>query len=551
MQLGRIPQVLQSIIWTNLCERLLALPSSNDDQSKHYTILSAVLGIHFLNVPFAQISEVEQLPDVLTRLGLQTPRLAILYALGHEELVNEEGFADSPRDSKELLKFFELLHDQPVREQLPSEPSLNNGLRVQLRSIVLGAEFVIDSPNNVKAVAVAESVLGAIEAFMATSSEKDIFPHAERTAIRLRQENGETIRPSFDWLDDVEGFHAEIVTGDSIEFQDKEALTHFTEFLCKTTLTIATRQFATHDLEAWVKKIAGEERGLARATMLGNQVILGQSLFGSDAKIRLIDFMDIKDNRYECLRNQHWRPNLQTAQTGSTLEPIKRGDGPVPEALLDTSQRKHTERKVYSPIDIPLWNQAGWSGTGYAWPEQQPPFIALLFRDAEAGRKIFADWNSRWGVEDVDDALRVTIVTGIDKKNPHHYAVILGANIDQIAKTPRSGSTFTMVSRINRMTPATPENLSNFLKAFSRFKAFYLVPELLPTDRQTMPEIKLNIRLLKRNLYIRPAWQIGENDQDIVALDDDRDPYIPAHVTDAPVLKAIAARNARKSERTG
>lgn len=550
MQLGRIPQILQAIVWTRFCEALLKSTGHSQAQSEQETmLLQAVLSIHFLNVPFSRISALEQLPDALARIDLDMPRLAVLYALGHEKRVTEEGFAESPKNTKDMLEFFERWQDQPAREDLPSEPLLNEGPRALVRSIILGAEFVVDCPNDTASVGVAESLLGAMEAFMATSDEDDVLPHAEKTVIRVRKVKEQATGPSFVWLDNVTGVHAEIVTGESVDFQNKEALTQFTDFLCDTTLTVAARRFIIRDAEAWMKKVAGEERGLARAAMLGNVVAIGRNLCGDDAKVRLADWVGDNDKHYDCLRDQHWRPNRPVAKRDGPKEPMKLGDGPPPEELVDTSQRKHTQRKVFSPIDIPVWDKAAWGGTCYGWDHRQPPFMGLMFKNLEAGRKIFADWHARWGREEAVDALRVTIVTGVHKSNPHHYGVIVGPNIDHVTEDFRSGDTFSMVSRINRMTPATSENLTNFLKVFSKFDAFFLMPAQLPTSSQSVPEIEFKFALLKRHLRIRPAWQIGENDHDIVALEDDEDPFIPEGVVDAPVIKAITARRARKNGR--
>jgi hypothetical protein len=98
------------------------------------------------------------------------------------------------------------------------------------------------------------------------------------------------------------------------------------------------------------------------------------------------------------------------------------------------------------------------------------------------------------------------------------------------------------------MTPATAENLTNFLSEFGRFGAFFLMPAQLPTSGQPTPEIEVKLALLKRSLRVRPAWQISENDHDIVALDLDEDPFIPEGVVDAPVIKAIAAKRARSNK---
>ncbi|MFC7516693.1 hypothetical protein ACFQUU_16920 [Herbaspirillum sp. GCM10030257] len=549
MQLGRIPQILQAIVWTRVLENLTPAGQSEAQSEEETMLLQAVLSIHFLNVPFSRISALEPLPDTLDRLDLAMPRAAILYVLGHEKRVNGECFADAPKNSKDMLDFFERWQDQPAREDLPSEPTLNDGPRATVSSIILGAEFLIDFPNDAASSGVAESLLGALEAFMATSDEYDVLPHAEKTIIRLRKVKEQATGPSFAWLDNISGVHAEIVTDESVDFQNKEALTQFADFLCSTVVTIATHQFIIRNPEEWVKKVAGEERGLARAVVLGNVVAIGRNLFGRDAKVRLADWVGNDDKHYDCLRDQHWRPNQSVVKCHEKEEAIRFGDGAPPKGLMDTSQRKHTQRKVLSPIDISSWDKARWGGTCYGWNDQQPPFMALMFKDFDAGKKIFTDWHSRWGREDVEGALRVTIVTGISKSSPHHYAVIVGPNIDPITSDFRSGDTISIVSRINRMTPATPENLTNFLKVFENFGAFFLMPAQLPTGGQRMPEIEYKLALLKHHLYIRPAWQIGENDPDIIALDEVEDPFIPDGVVEAPVVKAIAAVRARKKGR--
>lgn len=416
-----------------------------------------------------------------------------------------------------------------------------------VRSVILGAEFVIDCPNDFASISVAESLLGAMEAFMATSDEHDLFPHAERTVIRVRKMGEQANGLSFAWIDNVAGVQAEIITRENIEFQGKDALTQFTDFLGETTLNIVAHRFIIHDSEAWMEKVARDERGLARATLLGNVVAIGRNLFGDDPKVRLSRWIVDNDKCYVCLRDQHWRSNGTVSKPDVSREPIKMGSAPPPEELMDTSQRKHTQRKVFSPIDIPVWDKARWAGTCYGWDGRQPPFMGLMFKNFEAGIKIFADWHARWGGVDAEDALRVTIVTGIYKSNPHHYGVIVGPNIDRIAADLKTGETFSMVSRINRMTPATPENLTNFLEAFNKFDAFFLMPAQLPSGGQNTPEIEFKLALLKHHLHVRPAWQIGENDHDIVALDDDEDPFIPEGVVDAPVTKAIALRRARKN----
>ncbi len=550
LELGRVPQILQSLVWTRYCANLVKFEEDDegDDRGSEETMsMHAVFGMHFLNVPFNRLSALEQMPDALQRLGLDVPRTAVLYALGHEKRVNEEAFPKEPQTPAELRDFFEKWQDQPARQDIPAEPALNEGPRTKLRSVILGAEFVIDCPNDPASVGVAESLFGAMEAFLSTSDEEDLLPHTERTVIRLRKVKEQTTGPTFEWVEGTADMHAEILTGERVTFDDAEALTQFTDFLCKTTAMVAAHCFIIRSPEEWMKRVAGDERGLARAAMLGNVLAIGRILFGDDAKVRLKDWIDADEKSYDCLRDQYWRPSKPAAAGSSSQGPAKQGEGPPPKELMDTSERKHTERQVLSPINIPVWDKAGWGGTVYGWSEFEPPLMGLMFRNMEAATWIFADWISRFGQADKGDDLRIAIITGISKVNPTDYVVTIGPNSEHIERSAGASKTFSLVSRINRMSPETTHNLDGFLREFDKFGAFYLMPVKMPATQGEVPNLESKQFLLKGHIHVRPAWQIGEHDSDIVTLDVDEDPVIPEGVTDAPVLKAMA----RKRDRSG
>ena len=80
--------------------------------------------------------------------------------------------------------------------------------------------------------------------------------------------------------------------------------------------------------------------------------------------------------------------------------------------------------------------------------------------------------------------------------------MIVGLDIDHTTADTRASDTVSMVTRINRMTPATSENLTNFLKAFNDFDAFFLMPAQPPATNRRMPEIEA---LLKRRTSALPG----------------------------------------------
>ena len=62
---------------------------------------------------------------------------------------------------------------------------------------------------------------------------------------------------------------------------------------------------------------------------------------------------------------------------------------------------------ITGPIHLELWDRARWSGTIFMWAADGPPVLGLAFQDESAGRRIFEDWRSRYGNQDVYEELRI------------------------------------------------------------------------------------------------------------------------------------------------
>jgi hypothetical protein len=88
------------------------------------------------------------------------------------------------------------------------------------------------------------------------------------------------------------------------------------------------------------------------------------------------------------------------------------------------------------------------------------------------------------------------------------------------------------------MTPETTENLDTFLEVYRRSGRYLLAPAIVRPG-EGPPDLLTENIVGKYDLEVRDAWQIGVNDPDIVALDPDDHPVIPATVVDAPVLGAL------------
>ena len=160
--------------------------------------------------------------------------------------------------------------------------------------------------------------------------------------------------------------------------------------------------------------------------------------------------------------------------------------------------------------------------------------IGIGFDNQETGKVIFQNWRKQLGDEDENDVVRVAIIRGLSKSRPFQYAVVIGANVIHLRSFPES--TFTLVSRINRMSPPSDENLNNVLQWFEQHKAFLLAPASMEHDSaELLPELSIR----KQQIAVRQAWEIAENDPDRCVLTEDDDPIVPDEVVDPPVYRTL------------
>ena len=434
LRLGRIPHILEAISLSDLVAAQLDLPGDRLEAfNEEKRIQEGVLGIHFLNLPLEALSTVTRLPSTLQKLGLDSARIALLFVLGHEHALREEGFFEDEKDAETEQAFFELWQDQPAAEDIPSQPTLVDGETSTLKSTILGSEIVVETPNNVVSFGIAESLLSTLEAFLSTGDVREAFPYRERVTIVVTPSAQLQGMPKINFPNTdsspIEVKHpAEMCFATAAERQD------FMEWLKESLLQIACRLLMIRDVEGWAKQVISQERGFSRALTSGNSLTLSRSVFGEPVQICLSDWItQEEDPNYDVLRDTPWRAE-KPKNTGDPMEPLKIGDGPPPADMIDNERLKHTDRRVLSPIDVPLWDRAQWKGTAFVWSEipDEPPMLAIGFEDGEAGQAIFRAWKDRWGSADMDNMIRVAIITGLSERNPAMYSVVIGPYLRQL-----------------------------------------------------------------------------------------------------------------------
>lgn len=366
-----------------------------------------------------------RLPDALERIGLTNARLALLFALGQEKRIYDERYFPADESIENLQTFFERWQDQPAAKDIPLHPVLVDGRTSLLRSTILGSKLVAQTPNDPTSFGIAESLLGALEAFLATSDEDDLLPHRERTTIVVSASDRLVGMPEVRFCEDGSA-RVEIVHPAGLAFPKAEGVHNFLNWLRDTVVALLSRIFVIRDVKVWMDKIGGQERAFSRALMLGDALTLDRNVFSDEPHLRLADWLEPEDKVYDRLRARPWRAAKasEAAAAASPSEPPKPGSGPPPADLIDRSRLKHTERRIMSPIDTNLWDRAKWRGTLFGHVEGMPPFLGIMFENGQAGQAIFRAWRERWGKEDGDDALRVAIITGLSARHPSRSARI-------------------------------------------------------------------------------------------------------------------------------
>jgi hypothetical protein len=95
------------------------------------------------------------------------------------------------------------------------------------------------------------------------------------------------------------------------------------------------------------------------------------------------------------------------------------------------------------------------------------------------------------------------------------------------------------------MDPPDSRNLTAFLEQYERIGKYVILPAHF-SDTAEFPEPFWELWIGKRELHVRPAWQIDENDPDGIAVGEDDDPIIPDGIKDAPVIRVLQRFPQRK-----
>lgn len=538
MELGRIPHILFCIKLSMFVAEHAKLDKEGKDRYiSSLENLDAVFGVLLLKTSYSQLQKLTNLPHILDHEGMYGSTATAFFILGELEKLKEYQFITTESTDEEIEKFFTQLSSQPATEQLPANPEYFVEKNVRLIGNVLGCNIVFESDTVPVSILMAETLLAAVQSFFATS----LMDGAAYTSeVHVKITSSDSMESSFGVMvygDDLAA-PLEIKHLKDFQLESKESIFKFRETIYYFIAKIAPRIAIFKDFESHLKQLAEEERVFGRSILFSDVITLSSNVF------RNLDWLDLsiwtKDSNltpYVVKRTKQWIPK-KAEKPDVKSSPLKRGKGEPPPEMYDLSNKKHSDIKVLSIINIPLWDKAKWKGTFYVcYPScQYPPTIGFMFTDEAAARSIFEEWRRKWGNYDEKEEIRISIIRELDEKNPAHYEVSIGTNFESASRD--ENTRYNVMTRHKRMTPDSTTNLNNFLYYYNKVGAYYLVPAILREEGK-QPEILDDLFIIKRRITVKSAWQIEEHDEDIVVIDPKDTPIIPAGVNDPPILRAL------------
>ena len=166
-----------------------------------------------------------------------------------------------------------------------------------------------------------------------------------------------------------------------------------------------------------------------------------------------------------------------------------------------------------------------------------------MFKDIEAGRKIFVGWVRKFGAVDQNDTIGLTLVTGVDREHPDRYRLAVSYRDADVLD---SGVRFLGFSvRFHEMNPRDSHNLGQFLKRYQRLGRYRIAPMERRAADHIVQTTHPGISIEKRVLKIVPAWTIGPRRFPARCIAGDIEPRRPERRGGSPVPSPVDGRASR------
>ena len=517
LQLGR-PSL--ALCWIELHRKLLNAVDLSEVQIESLALenqlLDAVLAIVVLRTTWSESPVLGHMPGVLEDLGMTFSALAATFMLGHK--VTELASDDPDHVFTQLLR-------QPAAEDVSDRTDWGTQLPSILTTKLFGCRIKVFVHEGCPSLHLGETILAFLESMLATFVKgKYLFSARDQLSIDVVARDEAKSPFEYELAEDNVGEISIVVSHPNLtqtkfgEEHIKHFLRFFAEVLGQLWLPVDK-----NDLES----LFVDERAPDRAGITAQLPLILDAVFGSQSKVNANSWKTSESKIFPLIRRTPWSP-LQSPPSSTKGQSCTRPN--FKDKNFSNSPNwgvdgvRHRDTKVLSIINLPLWDTAGWFGLGFEITEDQTklPEMYFLFKDFEAGLKIFRSWVKKFGNIDENDSIGITIVTGIDNKHPDWYKVVVGYR--ETENLQSESQLLGFVSRIHEMNPTNSNNLTMFLQRYDKQKKYRISPVEYTRYGDKFVITRKGDHIDKQILNIVPACNIGDNELLTVALDKNRTP---------------------------
>ncbi|WP_289107325.1 hypothetical protein [uncultured Pseudoalteromonas sp.] len=534
LRLGRLGQSLQwyelsLVVQSRLGESLI---SENET-----TRIDAYISHLLLNERLESLKTLECIPQSLIRLGLLNSSGFLQFALGYDQDLKEV-FKD--KNEKELLDYLVLVRDYDfgISKANLEDISVRRG---EIETNVLGCKIFISYPMRTPYLELSESILSIVESFFATGHLNNLHAKESKLEIEIIADDEDELSVSHE-IDDSGGLLRVIVTCSSFEVEtiNKNAQLALHNWGSQFLIDILCRIFYVNDPKSFAKELIADDKGMERSVSFASSFAATYNVIGKEALKDAQKFFNCESSdKFVLKRELDWdkdypKTKLETEESNQ----LKRGTTDIPIELMEPEKMKHGDFTVQSLIKPRLWDKAKWKGVGFSLYPDGTTGIDLIFSDEGAGDQVFQDLIDEVGIENRQSRLQVNILKGVSTKEPNNYRVQICENFDASSLSKQT----TMISRLNTMTPASGDNLRNFVSALEKKKSCRLSYGTIDKGKMYKPANSINSYIKLDSLNIINAWEVEINSMESAAIQLEDAPVIPKEVDNAPVLKVIEQR---------
>lgn len=531
LRIGQVADFLDTIQFLRSLKDVLPLDeASTQHLEEQLREFDELLACSFVSKSDDEIARLSGLPDILENLLLFSSRLVLLYRLGQSQILYKDGSIPADTSAKEVAEIMTAIAAQPATHSLQRNVIIVDDGFTGISTRVLGVHIDILSGSDQNGFLAAETYAAALEAFAATLLNARIYPHIEKLTINLASEVSATL-PTIKVPNDRPV--VEITIPEAWNLTEVASTPDFNEHLVEAIVTIVARIAVMPD-PGPIMEIFGTERVFDRATVLSRTSLYRQRAFGGPVGL-------IANLRHLQRRSYFPTDDRPPVPSAEQLPFDDESEGNEANAFRDLD--RHDELVIRSVIDSNLWDKAKWKGLMFGQSPGMPPILALMFSDAAYGEAIFRQWHERFGKDDSEDTLRITIIRGIDRKHPHHYRAHISHELD--TALAGLGKPIMNVARMTTMMPSDSRNLERFLDLYRLMGIYFLTAAIIGNDGA--PEFRLDLAITKRKLSVKDAWTIGEHDFDVSGIRSEDDPIIPDGEIDPPIRKVMELRSKFKA----